>query len=255
MLVDGSLAVYDNEIVISTVVRDYLGVKVGDIIYLQNENEKLPYMVSGISQMINNGGQKMLLSYEGAKRLNDSVSTIQLYVYAKDGYDYNDVENAIKSCYPGIQVIESQKMADSALSIVSMAMTMICVLFVTITVVVVFLVVLLLIRTKVVSDRKNNGIYKALGYTTGNLMAQTVMSNLPVIFTGAVAGAITSIFGASPLACMCLSFCGIEKCEMTISPVYLVGTVIGITLVALLVAMAVSAKIRKVEPVKMLTEE
>ena len=54
---------------------------------------------------------------------------------------------------------------------------------------------------------------------------------------------------------MCLSFCGIEKCEMTISPVYLVGTVIGITLVALLVAMAVSAKIRKVEPVKMLTEE
>ena len=255
MLVDGSLPVYDNEIVISTVVRDYLGVKVGDIIYLQNENEKLPYMVSGISQMINNGGQKMLLSYEGAKRLNDSVSTIQLYVYAKDGYDYNDVENAIKSCYPGIQVIESQKMADSALSIVSMAMTMICVLFVTITVVVVFLVVLLLIRTKVVSDRKNNGIYKALGYTTGNLMAQTVMSNLPVIFTGAVVGAITSIFGASPLACMCLSFCGIEKCEMTISPVYLVGTVIGITLVALLVAMAVSAKIRKVEPVKMLTEE
>lgn len=252
---EGSLPVCDNEIVISTMVRDFFGVSVGDIIYLQGDGEKMPYIVSGVMQIINNGGWKMLLNYDGAKRLNGDVNTIQVYIYANEGYDFEDINVAMAKNYPGIQVIESAKMAESSLSVVAMAMTMICALFVIITVVVVFLVVFLLIRTKVLSDRKNNGIYKAIGYTTGNLMVQTVMSNLPVIFVGAVVGAVASIFAASPLSCTCLSFCGIEKCSVTISPVYLVGTVIGITLVAFVVAMTISSRIRNVEPVKMLTEE
>lgn len=72
---------------------------------------------------------------------------------------------------------------------------------------------------------------------------------------GGVVGAIASIFGVSPLTKLCLAFCGIEKCEMTIPPAYLMATVIGITVVAFVVSMAVSSRIRKVEPVKMLTEE
>lgn len=252
---EGSLPVCDNEIVISTMVRDFFGVSVGDIIYLQGDGEKMTYIVSGVMQIINNAGWKMLLNYDGAERLNGNANTLQIYIYANEGYDFEDINAAMAKNYPGIQVVESEKMADSALSVVAMAMTMICALFVIITVVVVFLVVFLLIRTKVLSDRKNNGIYKAIGCTTGNLMVQTVMSNLPVIFAGAVVGAVASRFTVGPLSCACLSFCGIEKCSVSISPVYLAGTVIGITLVAFIVAMAVSSKIRKVEPVKMLTEE
>ena len=206
-------------------------------------------------QIINNNGWKMILNYDGAGRLNGNVNTINIYIYANEGYDFEDINEAMVKNYPGITVVESAKVAESSLSVIAMSMTMICALFVVITVVVVFLVVFLLIRTKVLSDRKNNGIYKAIGYTTGNLMVQTIMSNLPVIFVGAVAGAVASIFTAGPLSCACLSFCGIEKCSVSISPIYLVGTVIGITLVAFLVAMAVSAKIRKVEPVKMLIAE
>ena len=252
---EGSFPECDNEILISTMVRDFFGVSVGDVIYLQGDGEKKPYIVSGVMQIINNNGWKMILNYDGAGRLNGNVNTINIYIYANEGYDFEDINEAMEKNYPGITVVESAKVAESSLSVIAMSMTMICALFVIITVVVVFLVVFLLIRTKVLSDRKNNGIYKAIGYTTGNLMVQTIMSNLPVIFVGAVAGAVASIFTAGPLSCACLSFCGIEKCSVSISPIYLVGTVIGITLVAFLVAMAVSAKIRKVEPVKMLIEE
>lgn len=257
MVIDGSLPKYDNEVIISTVVRDYFDANVGDVIYLQGDGESMPFVVSGIHQMINNMGQKIMLNYEGVKRLNslDSVNTLQIYIYAAKGYGFDDIKNLMDEHYPGIQVAESEKLADEALGIVSMAMEMICILFVGMTIVVVFLVVFLLIRSKIVSDKKNNGIYKAIGYTTKNLMVQATMSNLPVIFTGAIAGAMLSIFGASPLARLCLSFCGIEKCDMHLSMIYLVGTVIGITLVAWVVAMVVSSRIRKVEPVKMLTEE
>lgn len=257
MLVEGSFPKYDNEIVISTVIRDYFEVGVGDVIYLQGDTGNLPYMVSGIHQCISNSGERIMLNYDGAAKLNKdgTVRTIQLYVYAKDGYGYSDIAELMEEHYPGIQMAESAEVAEGSTAIVGLAMRLICVLFVGITVVVVLLVVFLLIRSKVISDKKNNGIYKAIGYTTKNLMLQTTMSNLPVIFAGAVVGAIASIFGVSPLTKLCLAFCGIEKCEMTIPPVYLVGTVIGITVVAFVVSMAVSSRIRKVEPVKMLTEE
>lgn len=255
VILDGRVPKYDNEVVISTMVRDFLGVKTGDIIYLQGENENLPYVVSGITQMINNGGWKMMLNYEGVKRLNGNEKTTQFYIYAKEGYDFKDIKAKMDEYYPDIQLTESEKLAEGALGVVGTAMEMLCVLFVIITIVVVFLVVFLLIRTKIISDRKNNGVFKALGYTTKNLMVQTVMSNLPVIFVGAVLGAIISIFAMSPLTTACLSFCGVEKCDMAMAPIYLILTVIGITLVAFLVSMAISTKIRKVEPVKLLTEE
>lgn len=257
ILVEGNFPKYDNEVVISTVVRDFLGAGVGDVIYLQGNAGKIPYIVSGIDQKINNNGQKITLNYDGVERLNngEEVKTLQIYIYASEGYDYNDIKALMDEKYPGITMVESEKMIEEVLSIVALAMGMICLVFVVITIVVVFLVVFLLIRTKIVSDKKNNGIFKAIGYTTKNLMVQTTMSNLPVIFTGAVAGAVASIFGASPLAKACMSFCGIEKCDVVILPIYLIGTVLGITLVALLVSLAVSARIRKVEPVKMLTEE
>ena len=257
MVVEGSLPKYDNEVVISTVVRDYFGVDVGDVIYLQGDGESMPYVVSGVHQMINNMGQKIMLNYEGVKKLNsvDTIKSLQIYIYANEGYDYQDIKDLMEEHYPGISASESDKMADEALGIVIMTMELICILFVGMTVVVVFLVVFLIIKSKIVSDKKNNGIYKAIGYTTKDLMKQTTMSNLPVVFTGAIAGACFSVFGASPLSKMCLSFCGIEKCDMNLSPIYLIGTVIGITLVAWAVAMFVSSRIRKVEPVKMLTEE
>ncbi len=256
-IIEGSVPKYNNEVAISTVLRDYFEVELGDVIYLQGDGEKKPFIVSGIHQMINNMGQKMMLSYEGVKYLNslEEVESVQLYVYAADGYDFDDLDSLISQHFKGAQIIESEKMMDESMGTLIMAMELICSIFVIITVVVVFLVVFLVIRSKVVSDKKNNGIYKAIGYTTKDLMVQTTMTNLPVIFVGAVLGAVLSIFGAEPLCVACLSFCAIERCDLTNSPVYLVLTVALITFVAWMVAMLVSSRIRKIEPVKMLTEE
>lgn len=256
-IVKGSAPKYENEVMITTVIRDYFGANVGDVIYLQTEGEKKEFIVSGICQMINNMGEKMVLSYDGVKYLSsvDEVESLQIYIYANDGYDFNDINELVKANFEGAEAADSKKLSDESIGTIELAMELLCVLFVTITVVVVFLVVFLVIRTKIVNDKKNNGIYKAIGYTTKDLMVQTTMSNLPVIFVGSVVGTLLSIVGSAPLCIACLSFCGIEKCDITIPPVYLIGTVIGITLIAWLVAMAVASKIRKVEPVKMLTED
>lgn len=215
----------------------------------------MDYIISGIDQKINNMGQKLLLNYDGAKRLTGQESTICLYVFAENGYNYSNISKKVVKYYPDVSISDSKKLADESLSVVALAMKTICVFFVIITLLVVFLVVFLLIKIKVVKERKNNGIYKAMGYTTVNLMVQTVMSNLPVITVGAVIGAVVSIFAANPVTVLILSFAGISKCSMVIEPKWLIVTVIGIFIAALFVAIYASARIRKVEPVKMLCEE
>lgn len=117
------------------------------------------------------------------------------------------------------------------------------------------MVVMLLIRTKVIRERKNYGVYKALGFTTKQLMAQTVMSNLPLIVIGALFGIVGSVCLTEYLVVIFLSFAGIRSCNMIVNPIWLVFTFVGITVIALIVAICFSLRIRKVEPAKMLMDE
>jgi ABC-type antimicrobial peptide transport system permease subunit len=127
--------------------------------------------------------------------------------------------------------------------------------FVAITLFVVCMVVMLLVKTKVSQEKRNYGIYKALGFTTRQLIVQMVCSNLPIMIAGAVIGAIASVYLTDRFVVVCLSFCGIKSCHMIINPLWQILTVTGITLVAIIVTVVFSMKIRKIEPAKMLMSE
>ena len=255
VVIEGRLPRYENEIVVTSKVSEMLDIEVGDVVYVTGTGEKLDYIVVGIDQKINNLGIKALLSFEGEDRLNGSTEVSYVYVDGKEGYGYKELNEKIVSYFPEASCVDHRKTVESSLGSITMAMKMICIVFVAITVVVVFLVVMLLIKSKVIREWKNYGLYKAIGYTTGQLVMQTVMSNLPIMFFGAVAGGILSIYTVNPLCSICLSICGIKKSELTVQGGWIFITVIGITLLSFMVAVLYSYKVRKLEPVKMLAEE
>lgn len=254
-LIEGRLPKYENEIVITTKVSDMLQAKVGDVIYVEGTGEKKDYIVCGIDQKINSMGMKALLDYNGAKRLNGFCTTYYLYVNTKEDVTYSQITSLLEEKYDNIKMMDSEKLIGSTLSSVSIAMELICMVFVVITVWVVCMVVMLLVKTKVSQEKKNYGIYKALGFTTKQLVLQMVCSNLPIMITGAVVGAIGSVYLTDSLVVVCLSFCGIKACNMIINPFWQILTVTGITMVAILVTIGFSMKIRKIEPAKMLMSE
>ncbi len=253
-LVKGRLPKNDNEITLTTKASEKLGVSVGDVVYVESKGERKDYIVSGIDQKINNLGIKAMMNVRGAERLNIWNQGSLLYIYTKAGVSYKDLVNLMKG-FTGISILDSQKQAETALSSVQMGMKMICIVFVIITLMVVTMVVMLLIKSRVIKERKNYGVYKAIGFTTKQLIIQTMMSNLPIIVLGAVIGSLISIYLTKPLAALCLSTFGIQKVEMVIYPFYLVLTIAGIGITATLVSLICSIKIRKIEPVKMLVEE
>lgn len=259
MMLRGRIPQYENEIVLTVGLAEALGVDVGDTVYVEGEGARLDYLVCGVDQKINNLGIKSMMHSLGARRLNqmseeEELYTV-LYLFVHEQVSYEQMEEKIHEAYPEASVSDGQRMTQESLSNVSSSMTAICVIFVLTTLFVVALVELLLIHAKVLREQKNYGISKALGYTTRQLMAQTVMLNLPVILFGTVAGMIFSHFFSNSLAVFFLSTVGIRECNLSFSPLFMLATVVGILTVAAAASLLGAIRIRGIEPVELLHGE
>ena len=186
MLVQGHFPEYDNEIVISTMVSKRLGAKIGDVIYIQGKREKVSYIVTGIDQKINKMGLIVLMTLEGGKKLDDTIEPAQIYIYANE--DYNSISKQIAEKYPDLKLRDNAKLAESSVSAVVLGTQSLCIIFAVMTAIAIILVVFLLVKARIIRERKNYGVNRALGFTTKQLIFQIIMSILPIIFTGALAG-------------------------------------------------------------------
>ena len=255
MLLEGRLPEYDNEIVLTTSICDCIGARVGDTIYVEGTEGKKDYILAGIDQKINNMGRKALMCYEGAKRLNGSCATKMIYIYAKEGCSGKELLEILSKAYPDREVTDMEKASGDSLASVSNVIGLTCVVLVTVTVLAVVLIVFLLIKTKIVRERKNYGISKAIGFTTWQLCRQTLYSNLPVMAAGSLAGCILCRVAGESIVVACLSFCGIKKCQIRTEPFWMLVTVALLCLTAAFVTLLCCRRIRKIEPVKMLVDE
>lgn len=255
VLIEGRLPKYDNEISVTAIVADQLGVTVGDIIYVKGDQEKKDYIISGITQQMEMLGLKATMTMEGAARVNGSSVVNQIRVYTKDDCAYEQIEKKIKTEFPDLDITSLSENMEIVLSSVKAAMALLCVVFVVITVVIVTLTIILLVKTKITREWKQYGVYKALGFTTGELIVQIQMSSLPVFFTGSIIGAVLSVYLLNPLVQTCLSSAGIVQSDLTVHVQWLVLSVVIIMAVSTGVSFLCAYRVRKVEPVKMLAEE
>ncbi|MBD5531359.1 MAG: ABC transporter permease [Lachnospiraceae bacterium] len=255
MLVQGRLPKYENEIVLTTSIAKRLHVKPGDTVYVTAGGERLSYVVSGIDQKMNNMGLKAMMCEAGAKRLINTVELVQVFCYLEEGVTVAEMSERILVHFPELTVADSAKQVANTMKMIVFVMAAICVVFVLITLFVVVLVEVLLIKSKLIKERRNYGIWKALGFTTAQLIAQTMLMNVPVIAAGAVLGAVCSSFLFSPLVVIVMSFCGIKQVDMSVPPIWMLISIAGIVLVALAASFLSSVRIRKIEPVSMLMEE
>lgn len=255
MLLEGKLPEYDNEIVLTAAICESIGAQVGDTIYVEGTEGKKDYILTGIDQKINNMGRKALMCYEGAQRLNGSCMTKAINIYAKEGYSGQELLQILSEDYPDREVTDMEKAAMDSMASVSRVIGLVCIVLVTVTVLAVVLIVFLLMKTKIVRERKNYGISKALGFTTWQLCRQTLYSNLPIMAVGSILGCILCRVAGEGMIVACLSFCGIKKCNIQTDLFWMLVTVTLICFTAAFVTLVCCRKIRKIEPVKMLVEE
>ena len=255
-VISGRQVKHDNEVNLSNRVAKELGVKKGDTVMIESNNKEKEYIVVGITQRISNLGISLVMSQEGAERLISNLTPDTAYIYLKDTKDIKgEIERLKIEDKDNLIYTDFDEVYQNILKSFTSSLQSLCIVFIIVTIVVIALIIMLVIKMKLVREKQNIGVFKAIGFTTTQILWQNVMSFAPVISIGGLGGVIIGKLAVNKVCTLMLSLCGIDKAAFSIPFVILAGVFISTTILAFAVCIMSSLKVRKIEAYKMITEQ
>ncbi len=126
--------------------------------------------------------------------------------------------------------------------------------FIAVTFVVVALLAVMLIKLKLLRERRNYAIYKALGYTTRDIMVQIALTMTVLAALGSIVGGVVGALATSPLLSALGSLIGAGRFAFRIPWGYIAAIAAAISAAIYAVSMLCAIPVRKIRPAEMLRE-
>ncbi|RFB15438.1 ABC transporter permease [Bacillus sp. HNG] len=252
---EGRQPKYENEISISWVVSDQINKGIGDTVEVEYGAETKKYLVTGLSQSIGNLGQVAALTMEGMQQLQTDYQGTTLYAYL-DGISNKDFIKRVEGQYGDniADTLDIDENIETQTGMYTAAVYAVMVMVLAITVLVVVMILYLVIKTMIIKRKKEFGVMKAIGYTTIQLMNQISISFLPVILTGVAIGGVLGYFFTNPMLSVLLSSAGVKRLDFIVHLPTIFMLCVGILILAYLVSMLVSRRIKKISAYGLITE-
>lgn len=256
MSIEGRYPKYDNETAIAAKYAKENDIKIGDEIPLKIGNKQENYIVSGYTQCTNQLGKDCIMTREGYEKLA-TLPNVTYYIDLTGDADIDDFNSELSDRFGSdANVVRNmQSVLESASYVYVMLVNVIVIAIIIISCIVIVFVMYLLVRTMLNNKKRDYGILKALGFTTGQLIVQTALSFMPCIIVSVAVGIAVSMRIINPLTAVFLSGVGIVKGTLIV-PVQL-SIIAGIALVlfAFGAACLMSLRVKKITPRELLTGE
>lgn len=256
MSVEGRFPKYDNEISIAAKYAKDNDIKIGDEILLSVGNKQEKYIVSGYTQNTNSLGKDCIITREGYEKLAE-LPNVCYYIDLIEGADIDDFNSEISDRFGSDvnSVINVCAIIESSGGVYVMLVTVLVIAVVIISCIVIIFVMYLLVRTMLNNKKRDYGILKALGFTTGQLVLQTAMSFMPSVMISAVIGVAVSMQLVNPLLAVFLSGIGVVKSTFIIPVAGSIIAGLGLILFAFGAACLMSLRVKKIAPRTLLAGE
>ncbi|MCA0435857.1 MAG: ABC transporter permease [Austwickia sp.] len=248
---------HDNEIAIGGRLAERIGHGVGDTISVEVGGARRDYLVTGLLSTVQFLGMKAELTTDGYRRLIPAYQPDYVNVYLNPGTtvaQFRDALAATETPAARSQIASVVDSADLLSSQIDVYIEMCGYLAVGIlvgTAVVICLVIGLVTATMIVRTRRSLGVRKALGFTTAQLVGQTVMTYLPVVVVGSLLGAGLGLVLVEPALVGLLRSAGIMALSLTIQPYVVGGLVLAIVVLATALIVAQAGRIRRITPYRL----
>lgn len=262
----GRLPQHDNEVVVSGKFASDYGYKIGDEIKLDYGDESYNYLITGFIQTTNNQGREALMTLDASDHLIDRELLPDYFWFdladEAEEYDVNQeyTDTVFEDCKDrfGDKILTTlnfyEIMKGNLTTFQSISTMMLFIMF-SISAVVIGLVLYLFVKSFIYHKRKDYGIYKALGYTSGSLMRQTALSFMPSIVLSVAVFSVVWYYMANPYMSLFMGLFGLMKCDFDVPVTGVVIIAIGFILVAFICALWQTRRIRKIEAYNMLVSE
>ncbi len=249
---DGRIPLYDNEIVMTEIAADNMGLKVGDKVIMRNGDKEAEYIISGLNQYMNDAGNNLSITVEAAKKLNDRMKVIYIGYVLADRSAAQEIAERLNEKYEGVLVAAySEAAVDESYQLALNAITAVVYIFSALFAV----VVVHMVCTKTfLRERTDIGIYKALGFTANKLRRQFAIRFLIMALIGSAIGTGLAAAFSGELLSSILRIIGISSVKVTFHIGTFAVPVITICVCFYLFAFMASSRIKRVAVRELVTE-
>ena len=246
---------YENEIVVGQAYAEDMGYKIGDKYEVSYRGETDEYVISGLVIGLIDAGHFFGMSGDGARIL--TANYIPRYVAYKIANPEKtadickELENVLSGDFTITNVEAEENSAGDLITIAAYAIKAV------IYIISIFfaLVVVSTVCTKTfVREKTDIGIYKALGFSSGNLRLQFAIRFLIVAIFGNIIGTVLSLTLSEKLLSMMLRSMGIVNFVIDYRFMTVALPIVAVSLSYFIFAYMIAGKTKKVEVRNLITE-
>ena len=247
-ILKGRAPLYENELLITDMVAEALEIGMGDSVVVANGDKEAQFIVSGIFQSGSDSGMTFAINGEGAELVGiGDIQYAPMYFVIEDKEKKEEIGEAVVAAYKDILGVHVYDNEDSSMlggydEIVHALQSFIY----TFSILFAFVVVRMVCTRSFVQERRDIGIYKAIGFTSGKLRLGFALRFFFVSLVGAVFGMGLSILFSDDLLNAVLSLIGLTKVVLEFNAMTVLLPTAAIGLSFFVFAYLASSKIKRV---------
>jgi putative ABC transport system permease protein len=245
---EGRTCLYDNEILITKFIAEDLGINIGDEVTISSGSKKAEFMVSGLYQNASDMGSNFAFNTKGYERLMGAkVQGMSKLYHVADESKVKEIIKDIAARYNKNILVISEANGMNNADLIVTAVKGISVLIYIIAIIFALITIGLICGRLFISEKRDFGIYKALGFSTNRLRLQFALRFSIVALIGCCFGVIMSLFLSNLCLGVLFSFLGISNFSGRKDLTSLVLPTVYMVVVYFIFSYLISRKIKRVE--------
>lgn len=230
--------------------------KIGDTVSVTIGDITKSFRVTGFVQSVNLQGEFCELSIDGYNSFFAEKQIPFLYVYLENPETAEEITKEYKSdCFELVaDTVNAYKLHKEAQDMyMGITIVLVVAIFV-VTILIVLFILYIVIKSLLIKRRQELGIYKAMGYTSSQLILQTTGSFMPVSMFGILLSSFLAIFYMPAIYQFVFEALGVMKNNIEISVGFLMLFAVAQIFVKLMISIILCMPIRKISPYALIKE-
>lgn len=243
----GRKPIYDNEFVTTKNVCEMYDLKIGDKVRIASKTGEQEFILVGIYQSLRDTGMTFSITYDGAKKVDESVRIHYMTINVKDDNKVDAVINKLNEINNNrYKVYDVRATAMDDLEEYTGISLAICAIILVFSSIFALVTIRLITVKSFIQERIDLGIYKANGFNTFKLRNTMALRFMIVAFLGIVLGCIMSMFLSDIMLGYLLNSLGLGRINSPNKFTNMLIVTLGGMLIVYLSAYIASRRIKKV---------
>lgn len=253
-MIKGRLPKYDNEMLITEIAADELGLEIGDKVKVGRRDKETELVITGFNQNMNDAGISVSIPLKSAKKLG--IEHLGYLGFSlKDASEGQKISEELNDTYGDI--IEAsywdinEELDQDTTIVAAKAMRLVIYIFSGLFA----LVSVMMICSKAFSQEKTDiGIYKAIGFTSSRLRRQFAVRYFIVSLIGGAIGSLFGAFFSESLLEVIFRLFGVSKLNTSPNAFTYLSAVAFVSVCVLVFSFIVSRRVKRIDVRELITE-